>query len=351
MIPLLAALEDLFWGTRDRFARRQIAILAVWAFVVALFVWIPGKDLLKPDESDLLGTVSSADRIILELRWPEENPTGPDEAQFGSGLIGVEWSPITTTAGSLVSKRLSVNPAWSVVFRRWYMDSGLAPGDRITILSSGSFPGLAISSLAAAESMKLDITLMASLGSSSWGANTLSMPISEIFRVLRSRGLLQTRPIAYTLGGGGDTGGGIEPEAVEALLRSASVDKVPILKEENIEGMIRKKSEVALLPGTKLLVHIGGNNSDLGTDPSALDLPPGLIVPGTVKNPGNGVVAEALSAGIPVLHILNIPLLARRAGITSDPAPPWKRSPVRLIAAASAGALLLWKYRRWGFEG
>jgi poly-gamma-glutamate system protein len=236
------------------------------------------------------------------------------------------------------------------VFRRWYMDSGLAPGDRITILSSGSFPGLAISALAAAESMKLDITLMASLGSSSWGANTLSMPISEMFRVLRSRGLVRTRPIAYTLGGGGDTGGGIEAEAVEVLLRSASIDEVPVLKEKIIADLIRIKSGMVLLPGTKLLVQIGGSNSDLGTDPSSLDLPPGLIVPGTVKNPGNGVIAEALSAGIPVLHILNIPLLARMEGITSDPSPPWKRSPIRFITAASAGALLLWKYRRWGVE-
>ncbi|HDQ92584.1 MAG TPA: hypothetical protein ENN89_00505, partial [Synergistetes bacterium] len=78
----------------------------------------------------MLNTVISAQRTIRQARKSLGTmaPLNIDPSE--SGLIGVEWSPITTTLGSLGSKQLSVDPAWATVFRRWYLDAGLSSGEK-----------------------------------------------------------------------------------------------------------------------------------------------------------------------------------------------------------------------------
>jgi len=337
------------WGSDDAVARKQISLLVAWAFFVSLLVWFPGGS-LSPVETRLVHTVVSAQGSIRQTRESLGTLAPSEIDPSGSGLIGVEWSPITTTMGSLESKQLSVDPAWAPAFRRWYLDAGLSSGEKVTILSSGSFPGLALSAIAAAESLDLDITLIASLGSSTWGANTISMPLSAILRIIRENGFVRTTPSAYTLGGGGESGGGMAPEGITALLQSASRDNIQILVADSIEEMILKKGEIAFVPGTKLVVQIGGSQADIGTNPAVLDLPPGLLFPYTEKNPGNGLIASALRLGIPVLHIIDIPQLAKEVGIPGDLSNPRKRSPARIIAAVATGAILLWKHQRWRLE-
>lgn len=351
MTNRLKSLQNFFWGSEEPFARKQIAALVIWAVLIALLVWFPGGETLSPGESELLRTVISAQETIREIRKSIGAASPPDIDPQMSGLIGVEWSPITTTLGSLESKRLSVMPAWAVVFRKWLRGSGLQPGDRITILSSGSFPGLALSAITAAESLDLEINLIVSLGSSTWGANTLAMPLSVMLLSLREEGIIRTKATAYTLGGGGETGGGMSRKGVSTLIETSLSEGVQLIMADSIEEMIQKKGELALMPGTRLLLQIGGSQADLGTDPAVIDLKPGFVLPAAAKGAGNGILAAALSRGIPVLHVLNIPALAKEAGISTGFSPysaiPWKRSPLRLLTAVAIGIALLWKYRRW----
>ena len=133
-------------------------------------------------------------------------------------------------------------------------------------------------------------------------------------------------------------------------LQTATRDDIPILEAGSIEEMVHKKGKIAFVPGTRLVVQIGGSHADLGTDPAALDLAPGLIFPDTGKNAGNGLISSALQLGVPVLHIINIPHLAKEMGITGDRSNPRKRSPARVLVAVAFGAILLWKYQRWRLE-
>jgi poly-gamma-glutamate system protein len=325
----------------------QIWILAAWAILVGILVWTPGNEVVTMDESRLLDRVFSAQRTLHEKRVSLGTASPRSIDPSDSGLIGVEWSTITTTAGDLGSKILSVKPGWAVVFRRWLDNEGLSRGDRITILSSGSFPGLAVSAIAAAESLDLDINLLVSLGSSAWGANIPDMTLTDILAFLRKEGFISTRANACTLGAGWETGRGLAPEGIYALRASAIRDGIPVIEADSLEEMIRVKGEAALIPGTRFLVQIGGGQADLGTDPSILDMPPGIIKPSTIGKTGNGIVAEALKSGIPVLHVLNIPLLARGSGLYGRARLPAGVSPVRLIAALGSGIFVLWRFRRW----
>jgi hypothetical protein len=72
------------------------------------------------------------------------------------------------------------------------------------------------------------------------------------------------------------------------------------------------------------------------------------------SNAGNGVIAKALQAGIPVIHMLNVKALSEFSGIPYD-SRPRKVAPVKVSVGLSlAGTIIfiivLWRHRRWKFE-
>ena len=88
--------------------------------------------------------------VLAAWRAREGTASATADDPWGCGLIGVEWSEITTTLGELGSKRTACDPAWAVQFSRWFRQSGLERGDPVAIYSSASFPGLLVSAIAAA---------------------------------------------------------------------------------------------------------------------------------------------------------------------------------------------------------
>ena len=273
-----------------------------------------------------------------------------DEDPFSTGLIGVEWSPLTTTLGSLASKQASTNPVWAVLFLRWFDELGLKAGDRVAFLPSASFPGLLLSGLVAAEERGLQALLIASLGASTWGANLVPFPLPDLLTELRRGGYLSTKAAFYTLGGDDERGGGLSDEAVATLVDAAQGEGVPLVMEE-MTAVVEAKMEAlrAFAPG--LVVQIGGGRANLGEDPSVLFLPPGLLDASFAPQGGDGLLALALREGWPVLHLLNLSDLARREGVPFD-GRPTRRGPaplkgLRALAGGAIFLLFLRGYRRW----
>lgn len=285
--------------------------------------------------------------------WRQANGTASDKESdpWGCGLVGVEWSAITTTLGDLEAKRTACNPAWSVRFSRWYREQGLVPGDRIAIYSSGSFPGLLLSALAAAEAMQLEPLLIVSLGASTWGANHPELPWPVLAAELRRAGFTRKRSDFYTLGGDEESGRGMAPEGEAALRKAAAASGVDLLEADNLAAMISLKADLLESHQARLLVNIGGSHANMGDDPAILKLQVGPISPGEASVAGNGVIAFALDSGIPVIHMLNIRALGSQAGIPHDSA-PGRSAPAEARAGWSLLGLILFltvllAHRRW----
>ncbi|MCX7828916.1 MAG: poly-gamma-glutamate system protein, partial [Thermanaerothrix sp.] len=125
--------------------------------------------------------------------------------------------------------------------------------------------------------------------------------------LLRSR-VLKRPALAYTLGGEGETGGGMPPEGLEVLLRSAR--GVPLWKDR----VLQRKLRLVKARSPKLVVSIGGSAANLGDDPAILEVRSGLVMPRA--DGGNGLVGHVLRMGVPVLYLIDLKDLNRREGLS-----------------------------------
>jgi poly-gamma-glutamate system protein len=323
--------------------------------IVLASLWLLADPLaMSQDEQALWEKARSAQLHVWDWRARQGTGTPEEFDPWGCGLIGVEWSGITTTLGDLEAKRTACNPAWAVQFSRWFHDLGLKAGDPVAIYSSASFPGLLLNAVAAAEAMQLDPLLIVSLGASTWGANHPDAPWPALETEMRKGGFIMSRSDFYTLGGGAELGHGMDEENITLLQSAADTAGVGVLTAPGLAEMVTLKSELLTSHQARLLVNIGGAQANLGDDEEILRLSPGPV-PATEKDrAGNGVIAYAMQRDIPVIHMLNIRGIANAAGIPYD-AKPSRAAPVRIGMWWSAAGLLIFfialaTHRRWKLE-
>ncbi|MDR1648807.1 MAG: poly-gamma-glutamate system protein [Synergistaceae bacterium] len=327
----------------------------VFLAVFLALLWFAGGGSLTEEQGRVWDVVRNAQKALWAAQAKTRVPLSPENDPLRTGLIGVEWSPLTTTLGDLGAKRTSCNPLWAVQCLRWFDELGLKKGDRIALYTSSSFPAFALAALAAAEERGLDVLLSVSLGSSMWGANRVEFPWPMMARALREGGFVRTRAAFYTPGGAGDGGRDFSGEIMELLRRLTEEENVPFVVPENLEEAVRFKTERLLGWRPKLFVNIGGGEASLGDSGTLISN--GLLLPpkeffwsGALPGEG-GVIAEALKAGIPVLHILGVRKLAEENGIPWDAGVFVKMNPGRRPVWAFAGLILflavLYSHRRW----
>ena len=132
-------------------------------------------------------------------------------------LIGDEWSEITTSLGSLEAKETATNPDFAALIVKLVQDVGIEKGERVGVIFSGSFPSLAITVLAALQTMEIDAFVMSSLGSSTYGANQPAATwIDMEGRLIRDSGM-QYSSALVTMGAEGDAGLDLEQEGINEI--------------------------------------------------------------------------------------------------------------------------------------
>jgi poly-gamma-glutamate system protein len=244
----------------------------------------------------------------------------------GTGLIGLEYSSLTTSLGILEAKRTTANPDMAALIVRLLDQAAVKPGDAVAIGASSSFPALIVAALSACQALGLKPVLICSLGASQYGANDPAFTWLDMMDCLEAAGIMQVRPAAVSLGGDSDSGRNMSPEGRALLLQEVRSRGLVHLEEpdlaRNVLARMNLYDQAAGRAGVKAFINIGGSWANLGTDSRLLEVKPGLAKLQDLPPPGRrGVLYEMAGRGIPVVHLLFIRGLAKTYGLAWDPSP------------------------------
>ena len=240
-----------------------------------------------------------------------------------TGLIGPEWTPLTTTPGIEEAKRTALDPNFAALLVRYFKEAGLEAGDRVAVGTSGSFPGLLMATLCAATELELDVDVIASFGSSMYGATRLELNVCRILRILRDNGVIDYELLAVSPGGNNDYGeSALWPDSRDTIAALAAEEGVEYIDYNDIEKSIARRLEI-FGEDVDCFVNVGGASANSGTSAYTLDFPNGLVTdPPRIPTTANrGLMYEYAARGIPVINMLNVRQMAADNGLPYDPVP------------------------------
>ncbi|MEI6388430.1 MAG: poly-gamma-glutamate system protein [Spirochaetota bacterium] len=307
----------------------ELAGLGAFVLVILIaFLVLPGLSVAGPTaraELQAAAGMRTAMAAIAEELGARGLSIDPSSDPLCSGLIGLRWSGLTSTLGSLEAKRSAAQPAAAALLVRLLVRAGARPGDTVAIDSSASFPGFAIASLVAASELGITTIFIASAGSSTWGANRPEFSLADMVSALSRRGIIDGRVDAVSPGGALDRGLDLEPAALARVLDRAVAGGARLLSSVNLDEAISlRRAFIARQGGDSHLaaiVSIGGNLASTGPG-DVLAGRSGILWPRDFpagKAPGRGLVQTFLAEGIPVIRLIDVKDLSATSGLPWDP--------------------------------
>jgi poly-gamma-glutamate system protein len=307
--------------------RQTIALLLAIAIALGGFLWtLDSKTAEKrPYASIQVGAaerMAKAEKILLDVVLEEGIEIEANDYAM-TGLLGPEWTSLTTSLGSEEAKRTSLDPNFAALLVHYFQSAGLKAGDTIAVGSSGSFPGLMLATLCAAAEMELSVRMIASFGASMYGATRPELNIVRIAEIVKNAGLVDYRLLAVSPGGDNDYAEGLLfDDTRDIIIDLAAQSGVVFIDENNINKSIARRLE---LYGDDIacFVNVGGASANFGTSSYALNMGNGLILnpPRIPTIQDRGLLYEYAARGIPVIHLLNVKKLANDNGIPFDKVP------------------------------
>jgi len=232
-------------------------------------------------------------------------------------IVGCRFTSLTTTMGSYAVKRSSENPVAAALMVRLLKNAGVSSGSIVAINASGSFPGFLLAALSACAALGIQPYVIASVGSSSYGANIPGNTIADMLLQGNVRDLGFTL-LAITPGGSGDRGFELDEEELERVSLALENFSVPFFRPENLTDAINFRASLFNETGAELLINIGGGHAAIGND-ADLALMSGILRPALNKTFHEaGLVQHFLENGKPVIQILNVNRLYESHSLVFD---------------------------------
>ena len=177
-----------------------------------------------------------------------------------TGMIGEEFTGMTTTMGDLDSKRLSTNSNFAAYFVKVFKEMKLTKDDIILVNMSSSFPGINLSVISALDTLGLNGILVNSIGASMYGANNEDFTFLEMEEYLKHKGLIKNKISAYSWGGDWDIGHNFSPGVQDKINSRIKNIKIKKFYTKNIDENFKNKCEYYDSFGKpKIFINIGGN--------------------------------------------------------------------------------------------
>jgi len=256
----------------------------------------------------------------LGLGEPIDVVNDPNE----TGLIGHEFSLITSSRGSHEQKLRALDPNLAGVFVHLLKGARVGDGDRVAVAATGAFPLMNAAMIIAIEAVGATPVTITSIGSSMWGANDPDLTWLDMESILFDRGIIAHRSVAATRGGGDDRGRGLSPEGRRLVDAAAARNEVPLIDEDTLDESIARRMEAYDESADEYdaYVNIGGGLGSIGSTQVGRLIGPGLSRNLGEKNfPRRGTLVRMAERGVPIIHVPRADELVERYGLAADPVP------------------------------
>lgn len=325
-------MKKMYWRPR-RVSRTALLLISLASVGGHLGVERFAAKVQEPHYQEKLAAAQVAQealKLIRAERLKRGIAIDPEADPAQSGLIGSLVTSVTTNAGSLVSKQVSVNPNFAAVMVEFLKELGLTEGDVVAVGYSGSFPAFNVAVLAAVETLKLKAVIVSSASSSQWGANDPAFLWLDMEKLLLDKTLISRRSIAASIGGIEDRGLGLSNSGrriIKGRIAAHSLQPIdPIDFTDSIEQRMRIYRQEAGADPIRAYVNVGGGAISVGRKVGKKLFQPGINRKSpTVSYPIDSVMGRFLKEGVPVIHLSMAEQLAVRYGL---PAPPTTVPPV-----------------------
>ena len=208
-----------------------------------------------------------------------------------TGMIGLDYSFITTTVGNLEAKRTSTNPNMAAVVVDMLHELKLQPGDKVAVNCSGSFPALNIAVMCALQELQLEPYLISSFGSSTHGANDPEFTYLDMEQLLVEQGLLTHKSDLFSIGGMEDLGKEMPPEIVDAIVaRIQGYGYTWFYDEDLIHNVLTRYDIYCGQGDVKCFINVGGNDASFGDSSVMVHTDGGILTQLSEKDNSTGLV-------------------------------------------------------------
>lgn len=308
----------LFSPTAARFL-----LLAMLVAAIALTLSLRGRE-KRADYDQMIDAAARMARMTRAVASYKRERGIPLTAEdiHSTYLLGDAYNFMTTTLGAVEAKRTAAHPDMAALALRIFKEAGVKPGDTIAALFSGSFPGINLAVLAACDELGARLIYTPAVGASTFGANQPELTFPDMAVLLCKDGLIETPPVAYSLGGRDDLGLDMDGTLLQGVKSRMKAAGVPLLYEADYAANIEKRLTLYETPNpVDCFVSVGGNLAATGGGEGVAGQ--GLLDPARPRITAySGLIERYLAKGVPVVQYLNIKRLVADYGLPYDPETP-----------------------------
>ena len=313
--------------------KKYYRFLIVFGFLLfSLLLLEQRKTTVRKDDfllmADAADRTAAAFAALKEEKLARGYAISPVDDPNQTGMIGESYTEITTTLGSLESKRSAANPNNAAMVVDMLKQCGVKEGDTVAVNFSSSFPGLNTAVLCALDAVGANGIIISSVGASTYGANLPEFTWLDMEQVLLDKGLIQNHSQWFSMGGSGDMGKEMPSELKETIISRLTGYGLIFLSYEDLEENLAARQaiyESGHAASVVCFINAGGNLLSFGGGTEMLSAGNGILRPDTKETASaahsNGLIPMFLRKGIPVIHLLNMKSLLPEYGIPFDPSP------------------------------
>ncbi len=312
---------------RSNFVLLFLALLSLIGFYMVENNKIMRRDKWYDEKFEASKLCLEAARAIKNYHYGDTKFINSFNDPNETGIIGNEYSSITSEQGSFSAKSTATNPNFAALAVHFLKKLDVKEGDYIAVGMTGSYPGLNLAVCAALKTLKLKPIIISSVSSSSWGANEPDFTWLDMEKVLCDSGIINFSSVAASIGASGDIGRGLSIEGVEMSKEAIKKNNVKFIYCDSMKDDVALRMHIydscAGSESIKTYINVGGGIASMGSTKNEGHIPPGINKKISLQEfPEKiGVVYEMAKRGIPVIQMFDVHTLAETYDLPLKPIP------------------------------